>query len=123
MIRFLKAAILASAVAGVAAIVSAPAHAQNAQCIAKDQGGKTLFQMTSGQILKFVPADSAFMRNINAQSAPALAGKVASVELQPRCQAVIYGGGGANWGHRRVQTSGSVGVPAAHVFGFKCECQ
>lgn len=126
MNKFLKAAVLACAVAGlsgVAVSVSSTAYAQNAQCTVKDAGGKTLFYFGNGDTVKFIPAGSAFMRNIPGNHHPQFAGKVASVQLQPNCQALLYGGDGANWGHRVVKASGPVGVPATQIGGIKCECK
>lgn len=124
MNKFLKAAVLACSVAGISGVIaSGPAFAQQAECLAKDANGKNLFQIGNGITVKFIPANSAFMRNIPGNHHPELAGRLASVVLRPNCQAILYGGDGANWGHRRVTATGPVEGPSSQIGGMKCECK
>lgn len=119
MKKFLKSVVLACTIAGL----SSAAHAQAPQCVALDSKGAVSINMTNGQIFKFVPKDNALMRDINAQAMPQLLGKVSSIKLQPRCEAQLYGNGGAAWGHMVVKKSGPTGVPAKHVYGIACRCK
>lgn len=131
-----KFAALAVAAAGIAVAATqftgAPAVAaaaaapmQVAECAAKDAQGRQLFQIGNGETVLFVPQGSALMRDRAGPRSyhhPELVNRIASVELQTRCRAVLYGQFGANWGHRVVRQTGATDVPANHVGGLKCEC-
>lgn len=124
MNRSLRAAVTACAVAGAAMCIVSTAQAQGSleHCVVKDAKGGVLLNMRSGQIYKFVAENSALMRDVKATGLPHLLGKVSSVTLAPGCKAILYGNGGATWGHMPVTKSGPVGVPAAHVYGVLCQC-
>ncbi len=125
------ATIAIGAAVGVVQFAAEPAAAQAtgplaAQCRTKDAAGRVVFWNGAGETVLFVARGDALMRDRGGPRTsyePGMRNRVASVELQPGCRAVLYGQFGAAWGHRVVNATGPVGVPANHIGGVKCECQ
>lgn len=115
---------------GASQFAAPPAAAQvsgplTAQCRATDSAGAHVFSIGVGRTVLFVPRGDALMRDRGGPQTsyePSMRNKVSTIELQRGCRAVLYGQFGATWGHRVVNANGSVGVPANHIGGVKCEC-
>lgn len=99
---------------------------QVAECAAKDADNRQLFAIGNGETVLLVPRDSATLRQLRGPTTyhhPEIAGRIVGVELQQQCRAILYGGNGANWGHKVAPQTGGTNLPPNHVIGLKCECR